>query len=198
MPNQKEGDDLEKASTMVLLDRAKAGSTAARDVLYQRYLPRLKRWARGRIPIGARGLHETDDIVQDVLMRTLHKVDQFDPQHSGAFLAYMRRAVRNRIAEVARSPERRRRVELSDEEFPDSGPSPLQSLIEADNAKRFDEALERLGPVEQAAIIARGEWGMSYDEIARELGKPSTDAARMTVNRAVARLAQEMADLRRA
>jgi DNA-directed RNA polymerase specialized sigma24 family protein len=38
----------------------------------------------------------------------------------------------------------------------------------------------------------RLELGMSYPEIAAELGEPSPDAARMTVSRAIDRLADKM------
>jgi O6-methylguanine-DNA--protein-cysteine methyltransferase len=41
-------------------------------------------------------------------------------------------------------------------------------------------------------VIARIELGQTYAEIASALGKPSTEAARMAVNRALARLARFM------
>ncbi len=41
-------------------------------------------------------------------------------------------------------------------------------------------------------MVARLELGLSYDEIAKELGKPSADAARMAVTRAVTRLAERV------
>ena len=42
------------------------------------------------------------------------------------------------------------------------------------------------------AVIARVEMGLGYAEIARHLDKPSADAARMAVSRALVRLAREM------
>ena len=42
-------------------------------------------------------------------------------------------------------------------------------------------------------LIARIELGMKYAEIAKELGKPSADAARKAVTQAVKRLANQMA-----
>ena len=185
-------------STMTLLDQAKDGSEDARETLYRRYLPRLRRWARGRLDGRARGLLATDDIVQDVLVRTLHRVDEFDPKHSGAFLAYMRLSLKNRLMEAARHAQWQSVPEPIDTEVPASDPSPFRNALENELVARFDQALERLTAVEQAAVVARLELGMSYDEIARELGKPSPDAARMTVNRAVARLSQEMAALKHA
>ena len=50
-----------------------------------------------------------------------------------------------------------------------------------------------LSPMDRQAIIARVELGQSWDEVADALGKPSRDAARMTVTRALRRLAESMA-----
>ena len=60
-----------------------------------------------------------------------------------------------------------------------------------DRSDRFLAALQRLRPADRLAIVWRIELGYSAEEIAKRLGK-STDAARMTINRAVARLAKEM------
>jgi RNA polymerase sigma-70 factor (ECF subfamily) len=49
-----------------------------------------------------------------------------------------------------------------------------------------------MNPDERQAVIARVEMGMSYDEIAALLDKPTANAARMTVVRALLRLAEEM------
>jgi DNA-directed RNA polymerase specialized sigma24 family protein len=49
-----------------------------------------------------------------------------------------------------------------------------------------------LRPEEREAIVARIEMECSYQEVAQALGKPSADAARMTVSRALLKLAEEM------
>ena len=103
------GPELSDLSTLVLLDRAKQGDGKARDALYRRYLPRLQRWARGRLPSRARGTLETDDLVQETLLKTLARDEPFDPEHSGAFLGYVRRAVSNRIIGRDRSPTKSER-----------------------------------------------------------------------------------------
>ena len=54
-------------------------------------------------------------------------------------------------------------------------------------------ALARLSEVDRQAIIARFEMGFSLRQVALELDKPSDDAARMAVKRAVERLAKHMA-----
>jgi DNA-directed RNA polymerase specialized sigma24 family protein len=44
-------------------------------------------------------------------------------------------------------------------------------------------------------LIARVELGMSFDEVAAATGRPSGDAARKAVSRALLRLAEEMRDV---
>jgi RNA polymerase sigma-70 factor (ECF subfamily) len=58
--------------------------------------------------------------------------------------------------------------------------------------ERYEAALATLGEVEREAVIARIELGCSFQEIAALVGKPSADAARMLVARAVGKLAAVM------
>src|SRR5689334_16083378 len=53
--------------TQELLRLAKAGDPQALDALMSRYLPRLQRWASGRLPPWARSLLDTSDLVQETL-----------------------------------------------------------------------------------------------------------------------------------
>ncbi len=59
----------------------------------------------------------------------------------------------------------------------------------------MQSALARLKPTDVQAIVARVELGQSYEEITRALGKPNLHATRVTVWRALGRLAREMAKL---
>src|SRR5262245_32362354 len=44
-----------------LIALARKGDDRARETLYERYRPALKRWASGRLPLWARDLVDTDD-----------------------------------------------------------------------------------------------------------------------------------------
>jgi len=197
MSSEQGPGELASLSTLTLLDKASGGDEQARNVLYGRYLPRLQRWARGRLPPKARGLVDTDDLVQDTLLRTLVRADAFDPEHSGAFLGYVRRAVDNRIVDEVRRVSRRPPAEETAGSVPDPSPSPLEELLDWEKRDLYEQSFQKLKLSDQAAIAARLEEGLSYEEIARELGKSSADAARMAVSRAVVRLAQEMKAMRR-
>jgi RNA polymerase sigma-70 factor (ECF subfamily) len=108
----------------------------------------------------------------------------------------VRRAVANRIVDEVRKAERRPPAEETAGSVRDPSPSPLDELLRGEKRDLYERAFQRLKVAEQAALAARIEDGLSYEEIARELGKSSPDAARMAVTRAVVRLAQEMKNLR--
>jgi RNA polymerase sigma-70 factor (ECF subfamily) len=197
MGSRDNSNELAALSTIHLLNQAKSGSQEAREALVARYLPRLQKWARGRLPGAARGVLETDDIVQDTLLQTIHNLDAFDPEHSGAFRGYLRRATQNRIVDEFRRVTRRPSADQSAGGLAHPGPSPLEEAIGKESVERYEAALERLKPRDQEVITARLEDGMSYYEIGQELGI-AEDAARMAVKRAVFRLAQEIARTRNA
>jgi RNA polymerase sigma factor (sigma-70 family) len=180
-------------STFDLLTRAQAGDEAARDRLFGRYLPSLSRWASGRLPRWCRDLMDTDDLVQETLIRALRRIDGFEHRHEGALQAYLRQAVMNRIRdEVRRAKRAPVSTALEPEQEPDRRASPLELAIGQQAVETYEAALQRLRPEEREAIVARVEMEYSYDQVARALGKPSADAARMAVSRALLRLAEEM------
>ena len=74
----------------------------------------------------------------------------------------------------------------------DGAPSPLAQAIGHEGIERYEAALERLRPADREAIVARIELQQSYEEVAAALGKPTPDAARVAVTRALARLVEEM------
>jgi RNA polymerase sigma factor (sigma-70 family) len=183
-------------TTIDLLARAKQGEERAVGQLFERCLPALRRWARGRLPSYARDLSDTQDLVQETVLHTLHRLDAFEPRHQGALQAYLRQAVANRIRdEIRRVVRRPTAVELDDAQ-PDVAPSPLEHAIGREGMERYEVALQRLRPVDREAIVARFELQQSYEEVAVALAKPNANAARVAVTRARAKLIDEM-DLER-
>jgi RNA polymerase sigma-70 factor (ECF subfamily) len=179
-------------SSLTLLERAQAGDQAALESLIARYLPRMQRWASGRLPRWARDMSDTQDIVQDTLFQTFRRIDSFEPRGEGALQAYLRQAVLNRIREEFRRAKRRpSRVEL-DTQVRDDGRSPVEAAIGIEALERYERALERLHPEDRHLIVAKIELGYTNQELADLLGKPSANAARMAAQRAVVRLAKEM------
>ncbi len=181
-------------SSLELLARIRAGDLNARDELFARYLPRLRRWASGRLPGWARERDDTDDLVQDTVIRSLSKLEGFQPQHEAALQAHLRQAVLDRIRDLVRRAQRKPAIVPMDEDMTFEGESPLDQAIGAEACARYDAGLSALSTRDQAAIIGRIELGYDYDELAAVLGKPSSAAARMAVRRALLRLAEKMRD----
>jgi len=179
-------------STYELVEQAKSGDKEALNRLFARFLPSLRRWASGRLPRWSRDLMDTDDLVQETVVRAVKRIDRFESRHEGALQAYLRQAIVNRIRDEVRRTKRTPGTSELDENHSDRGPSPLEAAIGIQSLERYEAALGRLRPEEREAIVARLEMDGSYQQVAQALGKPSADAARMAVSRALLRLAQEM------
>ncbi len=178
--------------TQTLLREAAAGDHDAADLLFRRYAPVLHRWARGRMPRWARDLADTSDLVQETLLDTFRNIHRFEYRGEGAFFAYLRQALMNRIGmELRRHRRQPNRLDL-DSSIEDQEASPLEQAIGAEVAARYETALARLTPLEREAVIARVELRLPYKVIADALGKRTPDAARVLIARALVRLAREM------
>ncbi len=187
------GDD---ETTRRLLERIREGDADARNALCERYLVPLRRWASGRLPAGSRDLLDTDDVVQETLLRSLQRVEAFDHRRKGAFESYLRRGILNRVRDEVRKLKRKMMGTESAGGLADARPSPLEEALGREAFGAYESALEALGPPDREAILARIELNLPYHEIAALLGKRSADAARMAVSRAILRLARVMKESR--
>jgi RNA polymerase sigma factor (sigma-70 family) len=181
-------------TTVELLDRMRRGDRDALDQLFERCLPALRRWARGRLPAAARGALDTQDLVQDTVLNSLRHLNAFESRHEGALQAYLRQAVLNRIRDEARKiPRRPAATELTDSQ-PAHSASPLDIAIGREGVERYEKALQKLRPADREAIVGRLELQYDYKELAVLLGKPNANAARVAVTRALARLMEQFDD----
>jgi RNA polymerase sigma-70 factor (ECF subfamily) len=182
--------------TNELLLRAREGDRAALDTLLARYVPRLRRWASGRLPGFARSLLDTSDLVQETLTRVVEGLERIEVRGPGGFQAYVRQAVLNRIRDEVRWAARRPGPDGVPETLPDLAPSPLEHAIGADVLARYEKGLAALSEEDRELLHLRLELDLDYQEITAMTGRPSRDATRMAIQRALARLAGEM-DLER-
>lgn len=179
-------------ASLVLLERARHGDEQALNQLAARWLPRLRRWATGRLPQWARDLAETQDVVQESVFQAFRRIEGFEVRGDGALQAYLRQAVLNRIRMEIRRVGRRPVAGELDANLVTDDPSPLELAVGQEVVDQYEAALARLKPDDREAIIGRIEMGLTNEELGEALGKPSANAARMAVERALVRLAKEM------
>ena len=190
VPLQAGAEDPESSRNLLL--RVREGDAEALNRLIARHLPALQRWARGRLPRTVRDLEDTADLVQETVIQALKHLNHFEYRRDGALQAYLRQAVYNRIRmEFRRKRARPHRTDLK-QDYADAGASPLEQAVGQEAIERYERALAKLKAEDREAVVARIELECSYAGLARAIGKPTADAARMAVGRALVHLAEEM------
>jgi RNA polymerase sigma factor (sigma-70 family) len=168
-------------TTAWLLERVRVGDMRARGDLVARIEPLLRRFARGRLPGRLRSQEDTADLIQLTWLKVLDKLETIDAAEPGAFFAYLRAVLVNALRESLR---RNARSPIESGRDMD----PVASNVDMDDWLTWEQSLGRLAPEHRGLVLMRFEFGMSFVEIADEIGETS-DGVRMKVNRALARMA---------
>lgn len=177
-------------ATELLLRRIRAGDAAASQTLYDRCLPVLLRWAHGRLPHYARTASDTEDLVQTTLLRALKHLDEFQSSGSGAFLAYLRQILLNEVRREIRNLQRHgTQVPVDSIDLRSDGLSSVEMMVNQERLQAYEKALASLAKRQQELVLLRIEFGMSYLEIAQEVGG-TPDAVRMSIARSLQRMAE--------
>lgn len=137
---------------------------------------------------------DTEDLVQQTMTKALSQLGDFRPVGEDTFQAYLRAAILNLIRDQLRRNPATRLAHETASGLSSPSPSPLEQAIGRERLDRYERAFSELKPTDQEVLFARVELGLAYDEIARDMGRSSSDAARMAVKRALSRLAQRMAE----
>lgn len=174
-------------TTAGLLARVRAGDASARDALVRRAEPLLRRFAQGRVPQLLRHEQDTGDLIQLTWTRVLDRLDAFETHAPGDFFAYLRAVLINALREALRRRDASPVVAGSDVGDAVAAMLPAQHVDPADWIA-YEQSLAVLAPEHRALVLMRFEFGMSFAEIAAELGE-SADGVRMKLNRAIARMA---------
>lgn len=177
-----------------LLARAVAGSTAAFDVLVDRYAARVHAicWRY----FG--NAEQAEDAAQGAFIALYRGMGTYRGQ--SAFSTWMYRVATNACHDLARRTARQpRMVPLDDERAPAGAEPPdnaaLDRLMAAELQSDLRAALEQLDAEQRHAVVLRDVVGASYDDIAR-LQDVAVGTAKSRVHRGHARLAELLAPMR--
>jgi len=157
------------------------------------YAPMIYRWARQAGLDGA----EAADLTQDVLLRLVEKLPQFQYDRAKSFRAWLKTVTLNRWRECVR----RRRLEPTQLDTPGEVPQPDP----VDSAAWFEETEYRAQLVHRAMKIVRGDfepatWRMWWEyvvaghpagQVATQLGV-TVNAVYLAKSRVLRRLREEL------
>jgi RNA polymerase sigma factor (sigma-70 family) len=135
---------------------------------------------------------DTEDLVQEAALQGFRHLRAIEPRHRRALEQYLRASIQNRIRDEVRRAGKVEVPAASDFDFESPGSSPLERTISEEEHRRYRSALAKLHEDEQALIVGRVDLGYSYEQLAIATSRPSSDAARVAVRRALVRLAKEV------
>jgi len=188
-PQRADGRQTKVLPDEALIHAARGGDRAAQQSLYTRCLPLMRRWVRGWLPRAHRGLNDADDLVQNAMLRTWHRLGDFEVRGANSFLGYLHQVLLNEVrAEMRRCGRQGISVEC-DDSLASTVESPIDQVMELERECAYATALRRLSQRQRRHIEMRVEQGLSFGEIA-ELTGGSRDGARMMVARALRSMTQ--------
>lgn len=184
-------------SSADLLARAKQGSDAALNLLYEQCAARLLAFIRLRLGRELRAKLESTDILQATLLKSLTHLHELKGNETGSLMAWLARIAEHEIRDRADYHHRQRRKAAREVPVDDELPlaaaarSALSQVILDERARQLEAAIETLSPAHREVILLRKFEELTFPEIAARLGR-TEDACRMLFARAMTALTMAM------
>jgi len=177
-----------------LLARIARGDRLAVHLFYRKIEPFLRRLARRSLDPALRRHLDSVDVAESAFRRILQSASKARLEDEARAMAWVATIARNRIRAEARSAKVRRARETDDPDAAIAGraSSPAACAEDADEVRALRDAMGRLVEDERRAIELHDFQEMEFDAVAKELGRPSAEAARKLHARALGRLRKEL------
>jgi RNA polymerase sigma-70 factor (ECF subfamily) len=143
---------------------------------------------------------ESMDLVQDAFISALRDLENFTYTNEGDFLRWISRIAENRIRDnldklhadkrdIRKEIPLKDNVQSSQDSFvrdyvPADSTTPSVIMSKREELDRLEKAIDKLKPEYKEVIVLTKIEGLSYKEVAEQLGK-SPDAVRMLLSRAI-------------
>ncbi len=187
------------ALTLDLLAQAKQGDGAALSDLLERYSDRVLEVVRIRLGRPLRESLESRDILQETMIDAFQGFDRYELREDAHFVNWLARIAEHRILRSAeyhgaQKRDSRRAVPLEGKRGPDSEvvsldppsilPGAATQLVNDEQRDMVADCVASLPDRYREVIAMRDYVGAEWEEVAKETGHSSANAARMTHNRA--------------
>jgi RNA polymerase sigma-70 factor (subfamily 1) len=193
--------------TIALLERHKAGDPDALDVLLQRYYPHVVRIVGVRMRSQTKARVDIADLVQQTMERAIRSLEHYEQQEDARWINWLaciaeRVVLSNYRDQLAACRDLRResaKVGQGDTTngLPYVNPtadvdSPSVVVSRQEHHEMLDECLAELEEDQREVILMRDFAGASWEYVAAELKRPSSDAARKFYDRARSALKEKL------
>jgi RNA polymerase sigma-70 factor (ECF subfamily) len=184
------------ADTVRLIERAKAGDTAALNEIFSRHRERLRRMVELRLDRRLQGRVDPSDVIQDSYLEAAQRLEEYLADPKFPLFLWLRLVVGDRLRKVHREHlgtqmrDAGRELSLYREPLPAASSaalaaqllgrhtSPTQAAVRAEQMIRVQEALNALDPLDREVISLRHFEGLSRAETAQVLGIEEAAAAK--------------------
>ena len=182
-------------SEIVLLDRCKAGESAAWDTLIRKYEKSVYKFAYSL----CRNHEEAGDIAGQVFLRLYQNLHTF--RNEASFTSWLFRIVRNTYLDLCVRPAHRSHLSLdagtdseptAGRDIMDPSPSPETLCMENEVSQMLAKAIMHLPAYQRQVLRMYHTEGKSYDEIAEATGL-SIGTVKSRLNRARTMLRERLA-----
>ena len=193
--------DRDLSESITLIRDAKRGDRDALAHLVERYYDRVLRIVRARLGPGLRKHLESQDLVQDTFAAAVRDFERFEVREEASLVHWLARLAERQILRAAeyhraerRDPGREEPFDRESGEAPlpaaAEGPGPGTQMRELEQHELLESCLGELPEEYRELILLRDYAGVSWEEVARETGRPSADAARVMHVKAVEELSK--------
>ena len=183
-------------NTEELVDESQKGDPLAVEELFRRYLPRVRQIVALRMGRQLRQFTGVDDIAQDVLMKAFRDLDRCANKSEGSFRNWVAKSVQSEVCSAARRAKSlkrgggKHREPLLSSLLMGREPTPSEAAQRVEQEERIERALLALPEHHREVIILRALCGMSFEEIAAEMGFRTEANARKAFSRGRAKLSE--------
>ena len=158
---------LAAADDHLVAGRAIDGDIAAFEVLVRRYSPMMRAYARRVMGSDA----DVDDIVQEAFVTAWQRFSELEDP--AAVKSWLMRIVSRKAMDRVRS--RRPQVDIDDIDHPTREDATPAHAVEARaGVEALNDALAQLPESQRQCWVMREIGGLTYEEMAAELGMPTT------------------------
>jgi RNA polymerase sigma-70 factor (ECF subfamily) len=195
-----------------LLVRARSGDREALNQIFARHRERLRRMVQMRLDWRLQARIDASDVIQDAYLEAARRLDDYFRDAMVPFFLWLRLVVGEQLTNLHRHHlgvqlrDARREVSLYRAALPEASSaalaaqllgqhtSPSEAAMRAERLLRFQEAINRLDPLDREVLSLRHFEQLSRAETAQALGIEEAAAAKRYI-RALKRLKDTLAEM---